>query len=100
MPGACYSARPVQRLARAVRGVSRAGRRRVSLAKVAKRTVSDIPINGELRTKFKDLYNREWLYELHGHQTPAAVRAQTIRREGGMSARRPEFEPHNRSRIE
>lgn len=24
---------------------------------------------------FKDRYNREWLIERHGHQTPAAVRA-------------------------
>ena len=24
---------------------------------------------------FKDRYNREWLLERHGHQTPAAVRA-------------------------
>jgi putative transposase len=29
---------------------------------------------------FKDRYNREWLCERHGHQTPAAVRAQNLRR--------------------
>jgi putative transposase len=29
---------------------------------------------------FKDRYNREWLCERHGHQTPAAVRAQGTRR--------------------
>jgi putative transposase len=29
---------------------------------------------------FKDRYNREWLCERHGHQTPAAVRAQAMRR--------------------
>ncbi len=25
--------------------------------------------------EFKELYNRAWLIERHGHQTPAAVRA-------------------------
>jgi transposase InsO family protein len=30
--------------------------------------------------EFKDRYNREWLCERHGHQTPAAVRAQASRR--------------------
>ena len=30
--------------------------------------------------EFKDRYNREWLCERHGHQTPLAVRAQTCRR--------------------
>lgn len=29
---------------------------------------------------FKDRYNREWLCERHGHQTPAAVRARGTRR--------------------
>jgi putative transposase len=29
---------------------------------------------------FKERYNREWLCERHGHQTPAAVRAQRMRR--------------------
>jgi putative transposase len=26
--------------------------------------------------EFKERYNREWLCERHGHQTPAAIRAQ------------------------
>jgi transposase InsO family protein len=30
--------------------------------------------------EFKDRYNREWLCERHGHQTPAAVRAASRRR--------------------
>jgi transposase InsO family protein len=30
---------------------------------------------------FKDRYNREWLCERHGHQTPAALRAHAMRRE-------------------
>jgi len=30
--------------------------------------------------EFKDRYNRAWLCERHGHQTPLAVRAQTGRR--------------------
>ncbi len=30
--------------------------------------------------EFKDRYNREWLCERHGHQTPAAVRALGSRR--------------------
>jgi transposase InsO family protein len=30
--------------------------------------------------EFRDRYNREWLCERHGHQTPAAVRAQRTRR--------------------
>ena len=29
--------------------------------------------------EFKDRYNREWLCERHGHQTPAAVRARSAR---------------------
>lgn len=29
--------------------------------------------------EFKERYNREWLCERHGHQTPAAVRARTAR---------------------
>ena len=29
---------------------------------------------------FKERYNREWLCERHGHQTPAAVRARSARR--------------------
>jgi putative transposase len=29
---------------------------------------------------FKERYNREWLCERHGHQTPAAVRASGTRR--------------------
>jgi hypothetical protein len=69
-------------------------------AKVSRITVGDIPLNDELLTEFKDRYKRESFYELHGHQTPAAVGVQRIRRDGGMSARRPEFEPHNRFRIE
>jgi len=30
--------------------------------------------------EFKDRYNRAWLCERHGHQTPAQVRAQLCRR--------------------
>jgi putative transposase len=30
--------------------------------------------------EFKERYNREWLCERHGHQTPAAVRARSARR--------------------
>lgn len=30
--------------------------------------------------EFKERYNREWLCERHGHQTPAAVRAGSLRR--------------------
>ena len=30
--------------------------------------------------EFKERYNREWLCERHGHQTPAAVRARSTRR--------------------
>jgi hypothetical protein len=30
--------------------------------------------------EFKERYNRAWLCERHGHQTPAAVRARSARR--------------------
>jgi putative transposase len=45
--------------------------------------VRTFPTVEELRVallEFKERYNREWLCERHGHQTPAAVRAQARRR--------------------
>ena len=50
--------------------------------------------------EFEDRYNREWLCERPGHQTPLAIRGTDMSTKGGVSDGRREIELHHWLRIE